>query len=181
MRTSSSRTGAHEPRERAALVGLFSGSSRNFDPEHSLDDLAGLAAAGVATSRPTRRAGRRAPSHTRALERGRAPFRLGYRPQLDGVRGIAVILVVVYHVGRLLWPEASGWLAPGGFLGVDLFFVLSGFLIASLLLAEAEQHIARYKLPKDVLFLDAIQRSPSGKADYRWAKATAETSVPGAG
>ena len=32
-------------------------------------------------------------------------------------------------------------------------------------------HIARYKLPKDVLFLDAIQRSPSGKADYRWAKA----------
>ena len=73
-----------------------------------------------------------------ALESGRAPFRLGYRPQLDGVRGIAVILVVVYHVGRLLWPEASGWLAPGGFLGVDLFFVLSGFLITSLLLAEAE-------------------------------------------
>jgi acyl-CoA synthetase (AMP-forming)/AMP-acid ligase II len=32
-------------------------------------------------------------------------------------------------------------------------------------------HVARYKLPKDVLFLDAIQRSPSGKADYRWAKA----------
>ena len=45
MRTSSSRTGAHEPRERAALVGLFNGSSRNFDPEHSLDELAGLAAA----------------------------------------------------------------------------------------------------------------------------------------
>jgi acyl-CoA synthetase (AMP-forming)/AMP-acid ligase II len=36
---------------------------------------------------------------------------------------------------------------------------------------HAGQHIARYKLPKDVLFLDAIQRSPSGKADYRWAKA----------
>jgi 3-oxocholest-4-en-26-oate---CoA ligase len=30
--------------------------------------------------------------------------------------------------------------------------------------------VARYKLPKDVLFLDTIQRSPSGKADYRWAK-----------
>ena len=45
MRTSPSRTGAHEPRERAALVGLFNGSSRNFDPEHSLDELAGLAAA----------------------------------------------------------------------------------------------------------------------------------------
>jgi fatty-acyl-CoA synthase len=36
---------------------------------------------------------------------------------------------------------------------------------------HAAQHVARYKLPKDVLFLDAIQRSPSGKADYRWAKA----------
>ena len=43
MRTSSPRTGAHEPRERAALVGLFNGSSRGFDPEHALDELAGLA------------------------------------------------------------------------------------------------------------------------------------------
>jgi fatty-acyl-CoA synthase len=41
---------------------------------------------------------------------------------------------------------------------------------------HAAQHVARYKLPKDVLFLDAIQRSPSGKADYRWAK----TQVQGA-
>lgn len=39
------------------------------------------------------------------------------------------------------------------------------------IVAHAGGHIARYKLPKDVLFLDAIQRSPSGKADYRWAKA----------
>jgi fatty-acyl-CoA synthase len=39
------------------------------------------------------------------------------------------------------------------------------------IVAHAGKHIARYKLPKDVLFLDAIQRSPSGKADYRWAKA----------
>jgi fatty-acyl-CoA synthase len=37
--------------------------------------------------------------------------------------------------------------------------------------AHAGGHIARYKLPKDVLFLPAIQRSPAGKADYRWAKA----------
>jgi 3-oxocholest-4-en-26-oate---CoA ligase len=36
---------------------------------------------------------------------------------------------------------------------------------------HAARHVARYKLPKDVVFLDAIQRSPSGKADYRWAKA----------
>ncbi len=39
------RSGAPESRERAALVGLFSGASRHFDPEHSLDELAGLAAA----------------------------------------------------------------------------------------------------------------------------------------
>ena len=44
--------------------------------------------------------------------------------------------------------------------------------------SEASAHIARYKLPKDVVFVDAIQRSPSGKADYRWA---AETAVTGAG
>jgi acyl-CoA synthetase (AMP-forming)/AMP-acid ligase II len=38
------------------------------------------------------------------------------------------------------------------------------------IVAHASQSIARYKLPKDVLFLDHIQRSPAGKADYRWAK-----------
>ena len=46
------------------------------------------------------------------------------------------------------------------------------------IVAHASQHIARYKLPKDVLFLDTIQRSPSGKADYRWAKA--QVHEPGA-
>ena len=38
-------------------------------------------------------------------------------------------------------------------------------------IAEAARHIARYKLPKDVVFCERMQRSPSGKADYRWAKA----------
>ena len=38
------------------------------------------------------------------------------------------------------------------------------------LLAEMEKHLARYKLPKAFVFVDRIQRSPSGKADYRWAK-----------
>ena len=37
------------------------------------------------------------------------------------------------------------------------------------LLAEAARHIARYKLPKAVVFRDEIKRSPAGKADYRWA------------
>jgi 3-oxocholest-4-en-26-oate---CoA ligase len=38
------------------------------------------------------------------------------------------------------------------------------------LLAEAERHIARYKLPKAFVFVDEVVRSPAGKADYRWAK-----------
>ena len=45
MRSTASRSGQPDIRERAALVGLFNGTSRNFDPEHSLDELAGLASA----------------------------------------------------------------------------------------------------------------------------------------
>jgi peptidoglycan/LPS O-acetylase OafA/YrhL len=52
--------------------------------------------------------------------------RLGYIPALDGVRAVAVAAVLVYH-GEL------GWFS-GGFLGVDVFFVLSGYLITSVLL-----------------------------------------------
>ena len=52
-------------------------------------------------------------------------------PALDGLRGVAVTLVVAYH----LYPSA----VPGGFLGVDVFFVLSGFLITSLAVTEVGQ------------------------------------------
>ncbi len=44
------------------------------------------------------------------------------------------------------------------------------------LLAEAERHIARYKLPKVITYVDEVMRSPSGKADYRWARAVAAES-----
>ncbi|MCV7408757.1 acyl-CoA synthetase [Mycobacterium florentinum] len=45
--------------------------------------------------------------------------------------------------------------------------------MADSIIAEADRHVARYKLPKAVIFRDRLQRSPSGKADYRWAKAQA--------
>jgi peptidoglycan/LPS O-acetylase OafA/YrhL len=57
---------------------------------------------------------------------------LTYQPALDGLRALAVAAVIAYHLG-------AGW-ARGGFLGVDAFFVLSGFLITSLLLAEWGRH-----------------------------------------
>jgi peptidoglycan/LPS O-acetylase OafA/YrhL len=78
-------------------------------------------------------------AHDDATDVAVGPFRLGYRPQLDGVRGIAVLLVLTYHIGAVLWPDARFWLAPGGVLGLDVFFVLSGFLITSLLLDEADR------------------------------------------
>lgn len=66
-----------------------------------------------------------------------APFRLGHRPELDGLRGIAVVLVVVYHLDTV-WPELGDALLPAGYLGVDLFLVLSGFLVTTLLLGERQ-------------------------------------------
>jgi peptidoglycan/LPS O-acetylase OafA/YrhL len=58
------------------------------------------------------------------------PARLGYRPSLDGIRGLAIASVVGFHAfGR----------PAGGYLGVDLFFVLSGFLITTLLLEERDE------------------------------------------
>lgn len=56
---------------------------------------------------------------------------MGYIPGLDGIRAIAVLAVLLYHSGVAA--------VPGGFLGVDVFFVLSGFLISTLLLQEIEQ------------------------------------------
>jgi len=58
-------------------------------------------------------------------------YRFTYIPELDGLRGISILLVFIHHIYYTV--------LPGGFLGVDIFFVLSGFLITSLLLKEWDQ------------------------------------------
>jgi peptidoglycan/LPS O-acetylase OafA/YrhL len=75
-----------------------------------------------------------------STETGRpaAPASLTHLSQLDGLRGLAVVLVVLYHSGYL----TAGWGPrpfPGGFIGVDLFFALSGFLITTILLGQLER------------------------------------------
>src|SRR5258708_30698175 len=54
-----------------------------------------------------------------------------YRSDIEGLRGVAVLMVVAFHCG------IAGF--SGGFIGVDVFFVLSGYLITGLLLNEIQQ------------------------------------------
>jgi peptidoglycan/LPS O-acetylase OafA/YrhL len=83
----------------------------------------------------------------------------GFRPDIEGLRAVAVLLVMVYHAGLPIFPH--------GYLGVDVFFVISGYLITSLLLRElaADGRIswprflarrARRLLPAAMLVLVAI-------------------------
>ena len=55
---------------------------------------------------------------------------LKYRPDLDGIRALAVLAVIIFHID-------AAWL-PGGFLGVDMFFVLSGYLITTIISREIQ-------------------------------------------
>ena len=59
------------------------------------------------------------------------PDRPAYRPDIEGLRGAAILLVVGFHAGVT-------WLA-GGFVGVDVFFVLSGYFITGILARELAQ------------------------------------------
>lgn len=59
------------------------------------------------------------------------PHSLPYTKELDGLRGVAILLVVLFH----LWPEIFSF----GFVGVDIFFVLSGYLITKIIVSKIEK------------------------------------------
>ena len=61
---------------------------------------------------------------------------LRYRPDIDGLRAIAVISVIFYHAEKSF---GNFKILPGGFIGVDVFFVVSGFLITSIILKELKE------------------------------------------
>lgn len=54
-----------------------------------------------------------------------------YRPEIDGLRAIAVLSVIFFHAGHIAFP--------GGYAGVDIFFVISGYLITKIILVDLEQ------------------------------------------
>ena len=59
-----------------------------------------------------------------------------YRPEVDGLRTLAILSVLIYHAE---FSINSLELLPGGFFGVDVFFVISGFLITSLIMHEYQR------------------------------------------
>nr|WP_084331532.1 acyltransferase [Ignatzschineria larvae] len=60
-----------------------------------------------------------------------------YRSDIDGLRALAVLSVIIFHFN-------NSWL-PGGFLGVDIFFVISGYLITSIIKRQLQQNRFSFK------------------------------------
>src|SRR5690349_20347930 len=83
-------------------------------------------AGGHVSTVPSR--GSRPAARHRADAAAPRPERAGHRPDIEGLRGLSVLLVVAFLAGVAV--------LPGGFVGVDVFFVISGFLITGLLVDE---------------------------------------------
>ena len=100
----------------------------------------------------SRRGGRRSPLQPRVPTHPWTTPPLGYRPSLDGLRAIAVLAVMSWHY---VLPGVKG-----GFLGVDIFFVLSGFLITKLLVEEWDLtggiHLGRFYLRRMLRLFPAL-------------------------
>ena len=63
-----------------------------------------------------------------------------YRPEIDGLRAVAVVSVILYHAGFIINVDENLTFLPGGFLGVDIFYVISGYLISYLILEKLKSN-----------------------------------------
>ena len=87
--------------------------------------------------------------------------------RLDGLRGIAALSVAVFHAGAYLTPALAATLLPGGFIGVDLFFVLSGFLMTTILL-EPSQAYGRFYARRVARIFPALYLFLGAQWLYTW-------------
>jgi peptidoglycan/LPS O-acetylase OafA/YrhL len=74
--------------------------------------------------------------------------KINFKTEIEGLRGLAVLAVVIYHA-NISYLNHS--IFGGGFLGVDIFFIISGYLITSIIIQE-------YKIKKKILFLNFYER-----------------------